>query len=188
MDRPVPYDNDDADPRADHVFVLLAGVNTTLRFGCLPVLPSTRCCSQSSWPPPISSRRDVEIDRPVAADSPPRFGVDFTRRADRRCIDVMRTVWRDRVAAPRPHPDDMKLTTYLVQPTILIVVAAQRTAARAGRLAAFLPATNMGDPTADWAAWATVQRYARDAGRPDGAVESASRFARRRTGSRSAPA
>ena len=55
------------------------------------------------------------------------LGVDFASRGRRtdECIEVLRTVWRDRVASYHGDHirfDDIKLTTYPVQPSIPIVV------------------------------------------------------------------
>lgn len=182
-----PYDNDEMQiPEPIMLFAFLAGVTRTVRFGTavlvLPQRDPLLLAKQLATADQLSKGRvEIGIGAGWLADEFAALGVDFATRGRRtdEYIDVMRTVWRDRIATHHGefvNFDEMKLTTHPVQPTIPIIVGGHSAPAmrRAGRLGdAFLPATNIGyDETADWPGmWATVQRHARDAGRPDGAVE-----------------
>jgi probable F420-dependent oxidoreductase len=182
-----PYDNDEMQiPEPLMLYAFLAGVTTTLRFGtAVLVLPQREpllLAKQLATADRLSKGRvELGIGAGWLADEFAALGVDFASRGRRtdEWIEVLRTVWRDRVATHHgafSSFDAMKLTTYPVQPSIPIVVGGHSAPAmrRAGRLGdAFLPATNIGyDDHNDWAAmWSTVQAHAREAGRPDGAVE-----------------
>ena len=183
-----PYDNDEMQiPEPLMLFAFLAGVTTTLRFGtAVLVLPQRNpllLAKQLATADQLSRGRvEIGVGAGWLADEFAALGVDFASRGRRtdEYIEVMRTVWRDRVASFHGEFvsfDAMKLTTYPAQPAgIPIIVGGHSAPAlrRAGRLGdAFLPASNIGfDDPARWPAmWATVQRHARDAGRPDGAVE-----------------
>lgn len=182
-----PYDNDEMQiPEPIMLFAFLAGVTTTLRFGTavlvLPQRDPFLLAKQLATADQLSKGRvEIGIGAGWLADEFAALGVDFATRGRRtdEYIDVLRTVWRDRVASHHGEFvsfDEMKLTTHPVQPTIPIVVGGHSAPAlrRAGRLGdAFLPATNLGDTGRDeWGRmWSTVQRHARETGRPDGAVE-----------------
>lgn len=182
-----PYDNDEMQiPEPLMLFAYLSAVTTTMRFGTavlvLPQRDPMLLAKQLATVDVLSKGRvELGIGSGWLADEFAAIGVDFHTRGRRtdECIDVMRTLWRDRVASHHGEFfsfDDMKLTTWPVQPDgVPIVVGGHSPAAlrRAGvRGDAFLPATFLGDPQADWDGWwATVQRHARDAGRSEGAVE-----------------
>lgn len=182
-----PYDNDEMQiPEPLMLYAFLAGVTTTLRFGTavlvLPQRDPLLLAKQLATADQLSQGRvELGIGAGWLADEFEALGVDFATRGRRtdECIEVLRMLWRDPVASYHGDHirfDGIKLTTYPVQATIPIVVGGHSAPAmrRAGRLGdAFLPATNIGfDEGHDWPAmWATVQRHAREAGRPAGAVE-----------------
>ena len=183
-----PYDNDEMQiPEPLMLFAFLAGVTTSIRFGtAVLVLPQRNpllLAKQLATADQLSRGRiEIGIGAGWLADEFAALGVDFASRGRRtdEYIEVMRTVWRDHVATYHGEFvsfDAMKLTTYPVQPAgIPIIVGGHSRPAlrRAGRLGdAFLPASNIGlDEPGRWPAmWGEVQRHAREAGRPDGAVE-----------------
>jgi probable F420-dependent oxidoreductase len=183
-----PYDNDEMQiPEPLMLFAFLAGVTTTIRFGtAVLVLPQREpllLAKQLATADRLSRGRvEIGIGAGWLADEFDALGVDFATRGRRtdEYIEVMRTVWRDRVATYHGafvNFDAMKLTTYPVQPRgIPIVVGGHSPAAlrRAGRLGdAFLPADNLTSaPVAQWTHWRDeVRRHSREAGRDEGAVE-----------------
>jgi probable F420-dependent oxidoreductase len=127
-------------------------------------------------------RVELGIGAGWLADEFAALGVDFDSRGARtdEYIEVLRTVWRDRVATYHGsfvNIDEMQLTTHPFRPSgIPIIVGGHSPAAlrRAGRLGdAFLPASNIGlDEPDRWPRmWADVQRHAHEAGRPADAVQ-----------------
>jgi probable F420-dependent oxidoreductase len=183
-----PYDNDEMQiPEPLMLFAFLAGVTQTLRFATgVLVLPQRNpllLAKQLATADQLSKGRvELGIGAGWLADEFAALGVDFASRGARtdEYIEVLRTVWRDRVATYHGsfvNIDEMQLTTYPVRPEgIPIIVGGHSPAAlrRAGRLGdAFLPASNIGlDEPGRWPImWAEVQRHAHEADRPSGAVQ-----------------
>ena len=102
-----PYDNDEMQiPEPLMLFAYLSAVTTTMRFGTavlvLPQRDPMLLAKQLATVDVLSKGRvELGIGSGWLADEFAAIGVDFHTRGRRtdECIDVMRTLWRDRVAS-----------------------------------------------------------------------------------------
>jgi probable F420-dependent oxidoreductase len=182
-----PWDNDAMQlPEALSLMAFVTGATESLRVGtAVLVLPQRH--------PILLAKQLATIDRLSAGrvelgigagwlrDEFEILGWSFDDRGGRtdEWIDVLRVLWRNRVASHSGRDltfSDVRLTTHPVQPGgVPIIVGGQTPPAirRAGRLGdGFLPACNIEQaPDAYASMWAEVQRQAADAGREPDAVQ-----------------
>ncbi|MCB0993975.1 MAG: LLM class F420-dependent oxidoreductase [Acidimicrobiales bacterium] len=182
-----PWDNDAAQlPEPLALMSFLAGATTTLRFGtAVLVLPQRNpllLAKQLATMDRLSGGRiELGIGAGWLRDEFEALGWGFDDRGSRtdEWIDVLRVLWRDRVASHAgEHLDftDLRLTTHPVQPGgVPIIVGGHSAPAlrRAGRRGdGFLPAQNVEQAPEDYRRWwDAVRGHAAAAGREPDAVQ-----------------
>jgi probable F420-dependent oxidoreductase len=182
-----PWDNDAMQlPESLSLLAFVTGATRTLRVGtAVLVLPQRHpilLAKQLATIDRLSGGRvEIGIGSGWLRDEFEILGWSFDDRGARtdEWIEVLRVLWRDRVASYAGSFvkfDDVRLTTHPTQPGGVPIIVGGRSGPalrRAGRLGdGFLPPCNIEQAPDEYAeAWAAVQRHARDAGRAPGAVQ-----------------